>query len=111
MNAPHTPGPWQWDGITLRPVTPDPDNSAVHSILDRDGGYGYMQSDHKATCAELEADYTLIAASPDLLDAAAKAERLLGRQGWITDGSSLAPEAIVLAALRATIAKATGSAA
>jgi len=62
----HTPGPWHWHDNTLEPVEKDPSRSAVFSILDYDGGYGFLGSDHKATSAELDADRRLIAAAPDL---------------------------------------------
>jgi hypothetical protein len=65
----HTPGPWVWDGHTLKPANAAPDVSAVHSILDAEGGFGYLMSDHKATLAELDADRRLIAAAPELLAA------------------------------------------
>lgn len=69
MAAKHTPGPWTWEGNTLRPVDNDPTTSAVHSILDAEGGYGYMSSKPSDTVAELEACRRLIAAAPDLLEA------------------------------------------
>jgi hypothetical protein len=65
----HTPGPWEWDGHTLRPSVPDPSVSAVHSILEADGGHGFLRSKPSQTIAELDADRALIAAAPDLLAA------------------------------------------
>ena len=67
MPASHTPGPWVWNGNTLRPEKPDPDRSAVYSILDAEGGYGFLGSDWRETGAELDADRVLIAQAPDLL--------------------------------------------
>jgi len=67
--ARHTPGPWHWNGNTLLPVAGDFATSDVHSILDADGGYGYLGSKLSDTLAELDADRRLIAAAPDLLDA------------------------------------------
>jgi hypothetical protein len=67
--ARHTPGPWEWNGNTLRPAQPDPAASAVHSILDAEGGYGFLSSKPTQTIAELDADRALIAAAPDLLAA------------------------------------------
>lgn len=64
-----TPGPWRWRGNTLEPETKDPDRSAVFSILDRDGGYGFLGSKPGDTTLELGADYALIAAAPELLKA------------------------------------------
>ena len=65
----HTPGPWHWVGNTLEPVDKDPKLSSVFSILDAEGGYGFLGSDSKQTHAEIDADRTLIAAAPDLLEA------------------------------------------
>lgn len=61
-----TPGPWHWQGNTLAPVHRNPAESDVHSILEYDGGYGFINSSVKATCAELEVDRALIAAAPEL---------------------------------------------
>lgn len=69
MSARHTPGPWMWTGNMLHPVERDPKLSDVHSILDADGGYGFLASKPTATLAELNADRALIAAAPDLLEA------------------------------------------
>lgn len=66
----HTPGPWTWEGHSLRPAQPEPQRYAVHTIVTcSSGGYGFLASDHKKTAAELEADRRLIAAAPDLLAA------------------------------------------
>jgi hypothetical protein len=65
----HTPGPWSWVGNRLRAETPDPATSAVHSILDREGGYGFLGRALKDTQRELEADYPLIQAAPTVLEA------------------------------------------
>jgi len=68
VSAPHTPGPWTWEGHTLRPVNRDPRTSAVYSILhDDDGGFGFLGSKPSDTLAELDADRALIAAAPQLL--------------------------------------------
>ncbi len=56
----HTPTPWRWEGNTLLPVECDPSVSAVYSILDADGGYGFLGSDVKATARELETDRAFI---------------------------------------------------
>ncbi len=98
--ARHTPGPWLWDGHTLMPAQPDPDRSAVHSILDAEGGYGFMCGDVRQTCAELDADRVLIAAAPELLEAL---QRLLS---WEIARLPVRSEDIAFA--RAAIAKATG---
>ena len=71
MTAAHTPGPWHWpnDSSELCPVDPDPDRSAVSSILHADGGYGFLGRANSETLAELDANRRLIAAAPELLDA------------------------------------------
>ncbi|KVD28199.1 hypothetical protein [Burkholderia ubonensis] len=103
----HTPGPWAWDGHVLRPVAAEPHVSAVHTILEVEYlGWGYLCSDHNQTCAENDANQALIAASPDLFDAAVAAERVLARMGWRQD-NTFDPEAVALAKLRAALVKAT----
>ena len=106
--TPHTPGPWAWhDRHTLRPETPNPGASAVHTIISSDGREcGYLGSDFRQTLAELDADQVLIAAAPELLGAAVKAAAVLAKGRWLD--SSDDPEAVALRALRAAIAKATG---
>ncbi|MBX9612452.1 MAG: hypothetical protein K2X51_12595 [Burkholderiales bacterium] len=70
-----------------------------------DGCYGYLGSIFRKTLAEDEANKRLIAAAPELLDAAQAAAAVLGRQKWL-DGST-DPEAVALFKLRDAIAKAT----
>lgn len=68
--AMHTPGPWKWNGYSLRPENPNPDAHAVHTILEVDTfAYGFVDSDLAATTAECAANRALIEAAPDLLDA------------------------------------------
>ena len=93
----HTPGPWIWDGNTLRPEQPDPQRSQVHSILDADGGFGFLGSDWRQTAAELDADRRLIAAAPELLEA------LQELRDWYQEFIGLPA-----CAANAAIAKATG---
>lgn len=95
----HTPGPWLWDGNRLMPAFPDPAVCSVHSILDAEGGYGFLGSDVKDTLSELDADRTLIGAAPDLLNA-------LRTLLFTADDTPSYDAAIVLA--RAAIAKAEG---
>lgn len=95
MPASHTPGPWVWDGNTLRPQNPDPDHSAVHSILDAEGGYGFLGSDWRVTGAELEADRALIARAPALL---AILRKLVDRDMTFFDGFTQISRAEVLEA-------------
>lgn len=107
--ARHTPGPWHWVGSSrLEPVEPDYPTSAVSVILSEDGCYGFVGSDPGATLAEDRANHALIAAAPDLLDAARAAEAFLGRQGWT--GAPTGPAAVALSKVRGAIAKATGAA-
>jgi hypothetical protein len=104
MKAAYTPGPWHWDGNTLKPEKPDFSRSDVHSILDAEGGYGFFGSDSRATLRELDADRALIAAAPDLL---------VALQAYIADCRSVDPDGLfcgeVQRAAMAAIAKATGA--
>lgn len=104
--AKHTPGPWEWDGNTLKPSAGSFQTSDVHSILDAEGGYGYLGSKLSDTLAELDADRQLIAAAPCLLAALRDAHTALS-------AVHLSPhhKRDVLAAAADAIAKATGSAA
>lgn len=103
--AAHTPGPWAWDGNTLVPVHRDPALSAVHSILDAESGYGFLGSKPSDSLRELHADRRLIAAAPELLEAAIYALDVLnldlGKQARLR----------AIERLQVVIAKATGSAA
>ena len=66
----HTPGPWKWDGYSLRPENPNPDDYAVHTILEVDAfAYGFVDSDLAATTAECAANRALIESAPVMLDA------------------------------------------
>jgi hypothetical protein len=66
--ATHTPGPWRWDGNSLRAVTPAPEISAVHTILHDDGhGCGYLCSNVHETLRELDADRRVIEQAPVML--------------------------------------------
>lgn len=67
--ANHTPGPWKWDGYSLRPENPNPDAHAVHTILEVDTfAYGFVDSDLAATTAECAANRALIETAPVMLD-------------------------------------------
>lgn len=101
----HTPGPWAWQGNRLGPVNKDPAAGHVHSILDAEGGHGYMCSKLSNTLAQLDADYLLIAAAPELL---AVCQRLAESAAYWSDYD--VPLGIV-ADLQAAIGKATGVAA
>jgi hypothetical protein len=65
--ATHTPGPWCWFGSSLRPLNADPQHSAVHTILEAEGGCGYLMSNHHQTLRELDADMRLIKEAPVML--------------------------------------------
>jgi len=107
----HTPGPWHWDGYSLRPTDPDPDRHAVHTILESEHiGWGFVASDLHAVRQEADANLSLIAAAPQLLDAAQAAADLLTRQKW-QPGDTFNPEAVVLAKLMDAIIEATMQAA
>lgn len=102
----HTPGPWKWNDHSLQPADPDPRQYAVHTILDVEHmGWGFAFSDRDQTNAEINANLALIAAAPQLLDAARAAEAVLARHGWLA--SSTDPEAVALGKLRAAITTAT----
>ena len=76
----YTPGPWAWHGYALRAVTPDPEGSAVHTILEMEcSGSGYLASDLAATTAELDADHRLIVAAPVLHAALVQARTALAQ--------------------------------
>lgn len=108
----HTPGPWEWDGHNLRPVEPnpayEPERYAVHTILAAEHiGWGFLCSNYEQTRTESDANQLLIAACPDLLDAAIAAEATLARGRWVKGSTD--PEAVALYKLRDAIAKATGA--
>ncbi|MFA7278612.1 MAG: hypothetical protein WC100_00790 [Sterolibacterium sp.] len=107
MNAPdraaHTPGPWMWEGYTLKPEIPNPDGSAVHTILQAETmAWGYVMSNLDATCVESDANQRLIAAAPELLDALRIAEQFMA--GFEDDDAQIGM-GIQLAIIRAAIAK------
>jgi len=120
VTATHTPGPWTWSDNCLHPVKQDPIKSAVHSILDAEGGYGFVGSKVADTLAELDADRLLIAAAPELLEALRKMVAIHDEpSGFAGKFGKALDEAIAqqqdkidtrLSAARAAIAKATGDA-
>lgn len=108
MLTQHTPGPWHWDGYRLRPVNPDPDNYAVHTILDAEYiGWGFAFSDLEQTSAESDANMRAIAAVPQLMDAATAALAALAPRGPLRALTS--PESIAFFKLRDALAAATGT--
>jgi transcriptional regulator GlxA family with amidase domain len=111
MSAKYTPGPWQWNGdYILSPVKPDPSKSATHTILSPDGPFGFLGADTHAVDAEFQANKTLIAAAPELLEALRRAERKLAAYVGVCTGDKELTGA-VLPMARSAIAKAAGSAA
>lgn len=66
---PYTAGPWCWHDNSLRPLNPDPQHSAVHTILQREGGSGYLGSKPSDTLRELDATLDVIQRAPALLEA------------------------------------------
>ena len=105
MSADHTPGPWAWDGYSLRAVEPNPNGSAVHTIIDAENiGWGYVCSPIAETTAESDANRALIAAAPDLLCALRHALPILDKHRQATGGEG----DIAAALVRDAIAKAEG---
>jgi hypothetical protein len=103
QTARHTPGPWKWDGHALVPETRDPDQHAVHTILEIDHfSWGFVGSDRKACLVENDANCILIAAAPELLKAARLVYEEMTAKGEIS--------AITWEVLVAAIDKATGAA-
>ncbi len=85
--ANHTPGPWKWDGYSLRPENPNPDAHAVHTILEVDTfAYGFVDSDLAATTAECAANRALIEAAPDLLASLREALKIVDAYRRVSGG-------------------------
>lgn len=100
----HTPGPWKWDGYSLRPVELNPDAHAVHTILEVDTfAYGFVDSDLAATLAEDAANRALIEAAPDLLASLRDALKIVDAYRRVSGGDG----DITAMNARAAIAKAT----
>ena len=110
MSTEHTPGPWVWDDRSLHPVVRNPDTCNVHSILDAEGGYGFIGGDNKACMAELEADYRLIAAAPELLAALEDAESLIDTLARICGDRVDIRQDARMRAIRAALVTAKGAA-
>lgn len=100
----HTPGPWKWDGYSLRPVELNPDAGAVHTILEVDTfAYGFVDSDLAETTAEDAANRALIEAAPDLLASLREALKIVDAYRRVSGGDG----DITAMNARAAIAKAT----
>lgn len=99
----HTPGPWWFNGTHIR---------KTFDVRTAEGQSSYrlasVECDFVTYVPESMANGRLMAAAPDLLDAARAAAAILGRQKWIAGSTD--PEAIALFKLRAAIAKATENA-
>ncbi|MHC3750731.1 hypothetical protein ACYKDZ_17825 [Stutzerimonas stutzeri] len=97
----HTPGPWLVEGRTVYALNDDGYNR-----------FSALVQDAHTPGDELEANARLIAAAPDLLEAAELALEVA--EGWIhdqLDGTGIAGEALgKLDSVRAAIAKARGEA-
>ncbi len=108
-----------WSGITLHPVVRDPATSNVFSILDAEGGTGYLGSKTSDTLAELDADYALIAKAPMLLNVLTELHRVCAAMDLANEADRPSEEeyqdamasAAALIAPRAVQASAKGGAA
>lgn len=111
----HTPGPWvvhEGDEIDVRSANPaDLAQAPVYYCIAENIG-GHVHGENFDDYSEVEANARLIAAAPDLLDAAELALQVA--EGWIhdqLDGTGIAEEALgELDSVRAAIAKARGEA-
>lgn len=74
----HTPGPWKWEGHALRPLNPEPNLHAIHTIFEVDHfAWGFAFSKLEPLLAEDEANRALIASAPELLEALTAAEEFI----------------------------------
>ena len=108
--AKHTPGPWELDGLTVYKLTDEPKHKQANVFCARVDA-GYTLTNGRTSFQECQANARLIAAAPELLEAAqmviawyeaeddhSKAD-FYERMQMCRDSES---------ALRAAIAKATG---
>ena len=102
MSAAHTPGPWYADKLQDRGAFNIFPAGATLALLQVAGPAHYGAHPYALAA---EANARLIAAAPELLAAAQKAESLIPH---LDDMDSSHTTASVVAALRAAIAKATG---
>lgn len=91
-NTMHTPSPWRADRRSI---------VAGNGVC-----IAEVFSGAAASLAEADANEHLIAAAPELLEAALAAAAIFSRQKWLPQGTD--PEAVALRLLNAAIAKATG---
>lgn len=98
----HTPGPWKWDGYALVPEKRDPDQHAVHTIMEIGSfAYGFISAQYKEVAQEDDANRALIAAAPELLKAAQQVYSEMSTHGQVT--------MVTWELLSAAIGKATGA--
>ena len=96
MNTNHTPGPWEWDA--------EPGHGVW--VSSEDVGICQVDFDRALTDADYKANARLIAAAPDLLDAAQTAYKAM-IAAELSDSSRAEWESSI-AKLNQAIAKATG---
>lgn len=104
-----TPRPWIWtDRYTLRPAHPNPATHNIHTILvAEDIGCGFVGSWLENSLAEGDANLALIAAAPDLYEAAQAAARVLAKPWSNCNNNPTNPEAVALFKLLAALEKAS----
>ena len=101
MEAKHTPGPWRWSDFPRAS-----DGGYTWSLIGQ-GGYGILSCDGEGNSPQGIGDYDnarLIAAAPELLEAAQRAADRFGLWEAPTAGMQDA-----LDGLKAAITKATGA--
>lgn len=109
MTTTFTPGPWAWtDRYTLRPVHPEPATHHVHTILEAENiGRGFLGTRFEDSLPEADANLALIAAAPDLYEAAQAAARVLAKPWSNCNNNPTNPEAVALFKLLAALEKAS----
>ncbi len=101
METKHTPGPWiaaPFSSVVGCPILAQPDRSKDTFLVA--GTRSAMATDHAGFRAEVEANASLIAAAPELLEFVCEVLESMERAHWSDDP--------VAEKARALIAKATG---